>query len=88
MVAGRAPTLLLAAAALDRNELAVSYAALALVAFLGFVLLVVVVSGARYVRRLNRRPLPPSKMVSDRWYEKPLVEPQLSTPSDEAPEGE
>lgn len=70
-------------ATINKEQLAVSYAAMALVSFLGFMMLVIVVAGARYVRRLNRRPQPPSQMVNDRWYEKPLVDPSAGQPSDE-----
>ncbi len=70
-------------AAINKEQLAVSYAAMALVTFLGFMMLVIVVAGARYVRRLNRRPMPPSQMVNDRWYEKPLVDPAASQASDD-----
>jgi hypothetical protein len=70
-------------ATINQEQLAVSYAAIALVSFLGFMLVVIVVVGARYVRRLNRRPLPPSQMVNDRWYEKPLVDPATSHSGDE-----
>jgi len=72
-----------ATATINKEQLAVSYAAIALVSFLGVVILTAVVAGARYVRRLNRRPLPPSQMASDRWYEKPLVDPAAGQPSDE-----
>lgn len=41
----------------------------------GMVLLIVAVTGARIVRRLIRHQRPrSSRMVGDRWYEKPLVE--------------
>jgi hypothetical protein len=58
-------------------------AGLWLLLFSGFALLIAVVAGARYVRWLNRRPLPPSRMVSDRWYEKPLVDSAAHAPEDD-----
>lgn len=79
-----AAPLAVAAGTLDRDDLAASYAAIVLVSFLGLVMVMAVIVGARHVRRLNRRPVGPSQMVSDRWYEKPLVNPSVAQPGDES----
>lgn len=68
---------------LDSDEFTSTFAALALIAFLGMILVLSVVVWARHVRRLNRRPVRPSQMATDRWYEKPLVEPTSELPGGE-----
>ena len=49
-------------------------ASLAIVLLLGSMLLTMVATGARLVRRWTRQPSKPSRMATDAWYEKPLVE--------------
>lgn len=73
---------------LSPDELAISYVSLILVLMLGGVLLAAVVTGARYVRRQNRRPSSPSRMVHDAWYEKPLVDSESGPTGDESSENE
>ncbi|HUY91895.1 MAG TPA: hypothetical protein VMV10_24355 [Pirellulales bacterium] len=59
-------------------------ALLALV-LLGLGLVVLIVMGGRFARRVARTPLPPSRMHEDRWYAKPLNAPE----SDQAnPDGD
>jgi hypothetical protein len=48
---------------------------------LGIGLLVMVVMGGRYARRIARTPLPPSRVHEDRWYAKPL-NPSQTDPSE------
>lgn len=73
----------IASGTLTDKQLTVGFVAIVLTSLLGLLLLTAVIIGARYVRRINRRPMPPSQMVSDRWYEKPLVDPAPKSPNDE-----
>lgn len=84
----RASQLPLAAGTVSDEQLRSGFVALMLVSLLGLLMLTAVVVGARYVRRLNRRPTPPSKMASDRWYEKPLIEPTTGASNEETPDVE
>ncbi len=68
---------------LTSDDFAATFSALVLIALLGMILVLTVVVWARHVRRLNRRPVSPSQMATDRWYEKPLVDPASKLPSDE-----
>jgi hypothetical protein len=80
--------LLLAAETLTDDELTIGFVAIVLVTLLGIILVAMVVVGARQVRRLNRRPTPPSQMASDRWYEKPLIDPTAPSPDEEPSDAE
>jgi hypothetical protein len=51
---------------------------------LGIGFVAAVILGGWMVRRLARQPVPPSRVVDDAWYAKPLVPP----PSDEVDEGD
>ncbi|HVC99210.1 MAG TPA: hypothetical protein VND64_36435 [Pirellulales bacterium] len=51
---------------------------------LGIGLVAAAILGGWMVRRLTRQPVPPSRVVDDAWYAKPLVPP----PSDEVDEGD
>ena len=56
-------------------------------AFLAFVvlglgLMVMIVMGGRYARRVARTPLPPSRIHEDRWYAKPLDASETDPTSD------
>lgn len=79
---------MLAVAPPRTQQISTGFAAILLVSLLGGLLLAAVIVGARYVRRLNRRPLRPSQMASDRWYEKPLVDPDVEHAGDESPDVE
>lgn len=57
---------------------------------LGLGLMVMIVLGGRYARRVARTPLPPSRIHEDRWYAKPLdasETDQTSDAGDEQPPG-
>ncbi len=51
---------------------------------LGIGFVAAVILGGWMVRRLARQPVPPSRVVDDAWYAKPLVPP----PTDEVDEGD
>jgi hypothetical protein len=55
---------------------------------LGLGLMVLIIMGGRYARRIARTSLPPSQTHDDRWYAKPLVPEELDSSSNDGDESE